>query len=98
MNPTSRSEFNRMEMAVPIFDEVCNNCHQEVNDYAELNHHICSGGNVGDAVSKVVCLDCLDEVIAYKSRCRNVSDMTGELPGVESARIRRYVKKYLKAN
>jgi len=62
----------------------CENCFKKSKELIELTHHIYGGLHI--KVPFMVCPECIDEVIQYRCRCRNVADMTGELPGVEAAR------------
>jgi len=84
-------EQDRYELLTPQFKTVeCGNCWEQTKEYIELTRHIYSN-RIHTTVPFKVCFDCIPDVIQYRCYCRNVSDMTGELPGVEEARKIRYL-------
>ena len=77
--PAEYREQARYDMAIPEFKaQTCEVCYTPNGGFIELNHHIYSN-QIHTVVPYIVCADCIADVIQYRCRCRNVSDMTGEL-------------------
>ncbi len=71
---------------VPNFKENCINCFRITKDYAKFSYRTKSGF----LTINCVCLDCIEEVIQYRYRIRNVSEMTKEL--VKTFEMKEYHK------
>ena len=77
-DPAEYREQARYDLAMEsVKSESCEVCYNHSDDLIELNHHVY--GKIHTIVPFIVCADCIADVIQYRCKCRNVSDMTGEL-------------------
>ena len=77
MNEQARAEF----LYPSAFGKViyCQNCHEPIHDETAIfNDHIVVL-ELKMKIKQVYCIECISEVIAYRYKMRNVSQMTKEL-------------------
>lgn len=70
----------KAELLTPQFiSEYCENCHNPIQgEAARFNEHL-PHNTLLTKIERHYCLGCVEEVIAYRLRMRNVSDMTLDL-------------------
>jgi len=73
-------EQHRAEMLLPTGRAIyCENCHEPIKDEeANFNWHTEMAGSP-IRIQKTYCYDCIEEVIQYRYKMRNVAEMTGGL-------------------
>ena len=69
-------ELTEPAIHIPAFSDQCCNCHQDTSDPIYLRHY------KRFVIDKPYCPDCIEEVTKSRYQCRNVSEMTKELPGM----------------
>ena len=77
MNEQARAEFLYPSAAGKVM--YCQNCHEPIHgEQANFNHHIVEM-ELKLRVQQSYCIPCIPEVIAFRYKMRNVSQMTKEL-------------------
>ena len=78
MNHSAEYREQEYEMDFPKFKQsFCDSCHRPIEEGVEFNHHLKT--KVKIILPLLVCEDCIQDVIQYRHKIRNVSEMTGEL-------------------